>query len=493
MDKKMKKQLGKEFIKRQNKELNIEEKKSLADGEKPEIRSSIPDVAGIVNPKERRVNTYQKYNTYQALFDIYSNEEMSDEELYKRVVYYIVKWIRNRIVQSGLSGKEEYSDFMRIPEIDQIDLFDMSPFENIKPHFDLDVRTYGYKEDGIWTLCLTELGLRQEQNYGREFISDVSVTRKTGRTVLGIRIACKEPADAEGEAKVMRPAFVRNLWRDSKLVITEHDIPIKFAFRFIDKGNEAKQNTSINEPLIEGSPIEINGNSEVECMEFTQKLVLNEKRQIPILLCPIEEYDNNRNNIDHLSQSLIGYCHVVVIKGSVNKLFGKMWGRQDYIQVYQKGNFILHREKASNGMEPYYYSLAEKVYEILRNEIKQFQLKKNYQFGDYCFYAELREKFLRSVGEDTEDPGTQYDVENNSFAIEGTSSGSGATDIYKDKYTIDISEYNNKKNKVIMDIHMKKGKGQADINRIYFYYDEDIQKTIIGYMPDHLPTRGNPT
>lgn len=671
MDKRIKKQLGRELTKRQNRELNIEEKKSLADDERVETRSLIPDVAGIVNPKERRVNTYQKYNTYQALFDVYSKEEMSDDELYIRVVYYIVKWIRNRLVQSGLGDKEEYNDFMQIPEVDQIDLFDMSSFENIEPHFDLDVRTYSSKEEGTWTLCLTELGLRQEENFGREFISDVSVTREIGRTVLGIRIACKEPADAEGDAKVMRPAFVRSLWRDSKLVITEHDIPCQFAFRFADKGNEAREKASINDPLIEGSPLEINGNSDVECLDFVQKLVLNENRQLPILVCPIEEYNNNRDSIDHLSQSLMGYCHVVVVKESVNKLFGKIWGRQDYIEAYEKGNFIFHREKAANGMEPYYYPLVENVYEVLRDEIKPFQLKKNYQFGDYCFYTELREKLLRSVGEDTEDPRiqliegykeelnevrttlertceendrinnelndikskndemsfritelqrklkeastkadalkgnlekaledntrltdknndlkkllpggaesnkmhevlapiahipvskydpdgvidwinkyyggllivhnravtsfgkkkndtdirelclmihylagytmyrnegglklpakellTQYDVENNNFAVEGTSSGCGATDIYKDKYTIDISEYNKEKNKVIMDIHMKKGKGQADINRIYFYYDDDIQKTIIGYMPDHLPTRGNPT
>ena len=41
-----------------------------------------------------------------------------------------------------------------------------------------------------------------------------------------------------------------------------------------------------------------------------------------------------------------------------------------------------------------------------------------------------------------------------------------------------------------MDLHIKSGKG-SDVNmiRIYFYYSSELKKSVIGYMPGHLPTR----
>ena len=77
------------------------------------------------------------------------------------------------------------------------------------------------------------------------------------------------------------------------------------------------------------------------------------------------------------------------------------------------------------------------------------------------------------------------------ISVDNTSSGdSGATEIFKDKYTINISTWDSGKSDVILDKHVKYGKGQdSNMIRVYFYYDADIKKSIIGYMPDHLPTR----
>jgi len=78
-----------------------------------------------------------------------------------------------------------------------------------------------------------------------------------------------------------------------------------------------------------------------------------------------------------------------------------------------------------------------------------------------------------------------------------------ATSKYKDQYTINISSYYNdaiakgivdekkRKDAVILDKHLKRGVGARDeegLIRIYYYYDRDLKKTFIGYMPGHLST-----
>ncbi len=85
-----------------------------------------------------------------------------------------------------------------------------------------------------------------------------------------------------------------------------------------------------------------------------------------------------------------------------------------------------------------------------------------------------------------------YDPEGSAYTVERTTSGQGTLDMYKDKYSITICEDGILKT-VIMDWHIKYGKGR-DVNmiRIYFYYSQKMKKSIIGYMPDHLPIRSNP-
>ena len=84
----------------------------------------------------------------------------------------------------------------------------------------------------------------------------------------------------------------------------------------------------------------------------------------------------------------------------------------------------------------------------------------------------------------------EYDPEEASFMVEPTGTGQGATEIYKDKYTIAVKGVDGKQKNVLMDLHIKSGKGN-DVNmiRIYFYYSPELRKSIIGYMPGHLPTR----
>ncbi len=102
----------------------------------------------------------------------------------------------------------------------------------------------------------------------------------------------------------------------------------------------------------------------------------------------------------------------------------------------------------------------------------------------------------RNEGGNVRDAGAarDYDPDNAAYIAEPVSSGAGgSTTIYEDAYTFDISAYNPDEKNVIMDMHVVQGKGRdADMIRVYFFYDKKIKKSIIGYMPDHLPTRSDP-
>ena len=58
---------------------------------------------------------------------------------------------------------------------------------------------------------------------------------------------------------------------------------------------------------------------------------------------------------------------------------------------------------------------------------------------------------------------------------------------HPESYEIDISMYNPSAGKVVMDKHVKDGKGMdSDSIRIYLYYDSEMEKTIVGTMLEHL-------
>ena len=80
----------------------------------------------------------------------------------------------------------------------------------------------------------------------------------------------------------------------------------------------------------------------------------------------------------------------------------------------------------------------------------------------------------------------EYDPEDANYKVTPAGSGKGgATSMCKDEYTINYAGKN-----VTMELHIKYGKGRdADMIRIYFYYDPEEKKSVIGYMPGHLGTR----
>lgn len=79
-----------------------------------------------------------------------------------------------------------------------------------------------------------------------------------------------------------------------------------------------------------------------------------------------------------------------------------------------------------------------------------------------------------------------YDILGENFSAE-PSAKKATMESRSAEFSIDISEFDPAAGTVLLDRHIKKGKG-ADFEaiRIYFYYDGVIKKSIIGYMPGHL-------
>ena len=132
---------------------------------------------------------------------------------------------------------------------------------------------------------------------------------------------------------------------------------------------------------------------------------------------------------------------------------------------------------------------------IHKNAEKSFNAdNRNLDWHKFCMMIHFLAGYTkhRNSGGVAIDPmaAREYDPEESSLMVEPTGTGQGATEIYKDKYTISIKGEDGKQKNVLMDLHIKSGKGN-DVNmiRIYFYYSPELKKSIIGYMPDHLPTR----
>jgi hypothetical protein len=143
-----------------------------------------------------------------------------------------------------------------------------------------------------------------------------------------------------------------------------------------------------------------------------------------------------------------------------------------------------------------YYEDTIIVHENARTLFKKN--KKNFDWHRFCMmihYLSGYTKYRNSGGiKIDKNAARDYDPEEYGMWATPTSSGDGgAANIYKEKYTIDISKYHKEKNKkAILDLHLASGKGRdSDMIRIYFYYDAELKKSIIGNMSEHLPTRSD--
>ena len=536
------------------------------------------------------------------------------------------------------------------PKPEEYAAFNLDEASNINGFDFIDFETAFLRNKTAWVVSITEPDNGTEGRYiqGRSFTTEISVYREEKSVVLGIKESCREPKDNTVDAVNFRPGFVRDIFYDKDLLVSEQGIPTEYAF-----SHEAYR---------------VNGKSGEACKNIYDGLIASKERQMPILFVPGEFYDKHKNEVDEKTESLLGYCHVVVCENGCRKLFEQTMDNPEFAEVCEEGQLIFYR---TNGIQEYpsAYFEDDDSDDLLGNikaVAQKEPLRKYCDFKDYLFkkswfeengkggdasgeeideirsryeaeisklnhrcselerdndqlqrrndamesenrkldkemtksfseisrakkekndaieernsyreelnrvqaesminemkaiganrdakerykplinlpqlgpdkkeeildwineyYSDLleihpraRDSFLgekrnvdwrricmmihylagytihRNRGGQACNPeaAREYDPEDSAYTVEFTSSGQGATEFHKDKYTITVSEGGVKK-KVILDLHMKYGKGSdVDMIRIYFYYSREEKKSFIGYMPGHLPTRNS--
>lgn len=365
----------------------------------------------------------KQYATYQVCIDIYS-KQITTEEVFKKAFLYIMEWLKGRI---GAQLLQQLPELKKYPEPSAYKEFNIKDMFGFKLLSEMDIRLFNFEEENSWAMRITEPDNRAEFNNGamadsleisgRSFITEVALHKNDRNVTLAIQIICKEPKANVRDALSFRPAFVKSLFKDNEMEMVESGISSMFRFRksYDEKG------------AIQGEPILID-NSNAD--DFVREVMLNARRQMPIILCPESVYEmtypsmgfvdgksiEEERNINSLAYSLMGYAHVVVIsKKVVDAVFdNKKLRCLEYAEELLEDCVIFHRgfnEDSGLPEEPIYCSLVDEEdvpddeeflsknpLKIMEEQAKKYSVRKMYSFAPAMFYRELKKQFYKYEG-----------------------------------------------------------------------------------------------
>ena len=334
----------------------------------------------IFNPKVTNLLFYRQYNTYQALLEAYPQNGMSVSDCFSKIILYIMKWFKDRIGEEGLTSVPEVS-FLNTdyPDPEQFGSFDINNTKDINALSVIDVKTAYMDKKDAWMFQLVEPdnGNENRDIHGRVFTTNICVYKKAETVVFGVRTSCKEPVTNTVDADVYRPAFIRTIFRDTDIEISEAGVPYEYRFK--------------DEPTM------LNGKSSADCNDLYDNLIANPNRQLPVLFVPEDFYYNadgekRKDKIDGKTVSYLGFCHVVVWTKSNQKLFGQAMDNQELVDVSSEGQLIIYRSNPgrSSEVEPSYFEADdEDLYTEIDSTIKKADpLRRTYDFREYDLVAD---------------------------------------------------------------------------------------------------------
>ncbi len=337
----------------------------------------------------------RQYPTYQALLQVYPKEGLSAEDCFHKTILYVVSWFRKRIDPELLASMPELESLRSYPEPDRAEDFRIEDHANIRIISLMSVRSFYWKEAGCWSFRIVEPdnGTEKKESFGRQFITDVSVTAAADSAVLAVRIICREPQGNMEDAGVFRPAFVKSISKDPALFITEAGTDPAFRFGPV--------------------PIMLNGKSQKDCTDLTEKLLRNPRRQMPVIFIPESYYEELEDSFNGMTRSLLGYGHVVVVTRGTRKLFLSCMREERYEQAIEEDQIIIHR--GVNPLDGTVYEttflgteLEEDHAGMVKALVMQEPLRKRYCYFEYLFNKELWNAYLESRHTDF-DPGIYQD------------------------------------------------------------------------------------
>lgn len=343
---------------------------------------------GVKEPEETRLTPTslllsRQYPTYQALLLVGSRGEMGPEDCFKKTVLYIVDWFRKRIDRNILLSSPDLEALRTYPAPEDYRNFQLEDHANIRILSLMSVRSFYWKERGTWTFRLVEPdnGTEKSGARGRQFTTDVSVTLTGEGAVLGVRITCREPLGNRQDALVFRPAFVRTIFRDPDLILSEEGTDPAFAFG--------------------DSPLLLNGRSQTECASLAKGLVLAVHRQMPVVFLPESFYEEFREPVCGMTRSLAGYGHVVVVQRGARKLFLGCMEAPDCAGALEEDRIVLYRGTSPVDGTVYEADFfdtdgEEEITDTVKNLVMQEPLRKRCSFFGYPFNKELWDAFTDS-------------------------------------------------------------------------------------------------
>ena len=364
----------------------------------------------------------RQYATYQTCLDIYS-DSITTEESYKKAFLHIIRWLKERM---GAESIAICDDLAKYPGIEEYQKLSMEEMYGFKIDSQMDIRLYNLQSENSWAMKITEPDNRVEftsgsktdgdEIYGRMFITEIALHMDESKTTLAVQIICQEPITNYREAMSFRPGFINNMFKDKDFEIVEGGIDRQFSFHKVyeekrTKGSVIKVDESNKEAFIDG-------------------LLTNEKRQIPVVLCPeytcditylAERFINNEkklieSDVNSLAYTLMGYAHVAVISDSVLKgLFDDERLNCFEYEEKLKNKYVIYHTGVDprTGLfkEPVCCSLTGEDEYLEEDEFygkhalvivealaKRYSVRKTFSFGEAKFYRELKKQYYRNEG-----------------------------------------------------------------------------------------------
>ncbi len=452
---------------------------------------------------------HKQYATYQTCLEIFS-KDINNLDVYKKVFLYVIEWLKGRIGQSS----DEIPELNIYPEVNDYKDFSLDSIKNLVLQSSLDIRLFKVEQSHSWALRIIEPDNRSEFKnksasdgddiIDRYFMTEVGLYENEDSVTMAVQILCKERAANKRDAIPYRPAFIKKIFKDKAFEMVENGVDREFRLK---KEYDENGYFKVLPIIIDKS----NGK------RFMEKMFLNPKRQMPIIICPesvkdmkYKDYRYIRGekteveiDITDYARTLIGYAHVVIIDSDVQaSLFNREECKcNEYGEKLLANYAIFHSgidEETLLPDAPIYYALFDenakdeeessenKEFEgkdaliSMESLSKVYSVRKNYDFKPAAFYRELKkqqfeldgEKYTKDVVKNLEHDNrekdeTIYDL--NSKLNRSTKEYEARIKTLKDKYNnsqLSLEKYK-KENKEISDKLGAKEQEEAKLKAEY--------------------------
>ena len=258
----------------------------------------------VERTSQKPLMNFIEYNTFQGFYKITSaDKEQGLDRVFNKCILIITEWVKSRIELNNHYDKAEINFLYEYPEPDSLlapgyDVFAEEDFHLKRAKKQFDIAILAIKEFGEWTIRIREPNNQEEKGHlDWLFTTDVALKLEGDHVFLAVRTKCKESHSHGEKATPFRVKFLRDIFEDESLIISEgsilsHDYPMNLSRMAIERS----------------------GNARKDDYEFL-KVVKDPGRQIPVIFCPSlcdEENEKDKYRISKLAWHMSGEAYVVI-------------------------------------------------------------------------------------------------------------------------------------------------------------------------------------